>query len=61
MEPPLEMGTKVYMNGPGHMIKMAATPINVKKPFKNLENQKSNDLETWHVASGTEALQSLYK
>ena len=33
------------------------------KTFKNLllQNQKSYDLETWHVASGTQALQSLYK
>ena len=32
------------------------------KTFKNLlKNQKSFDLETWHVASGTQALQSLYK
>ena len=27
MEPPWEEGTKVYINGPGHMIKMAAMPI----------------------------------
>ena len=26
-----------------------------------LQNQKSYDLETWHVASGTQALQGLYK
>ena len=25
--PPWEGGTKVYINGPGHMTKMAATPI----------------------------------
>ena len=33
------------------------------KTFKNLllQNQKSYDLETWHVAFGTQALQSLYK
>ena len=32
------------------------------KSFKNLhlQNQKSYDLETWHVASGIQALQSLY-
>ena len=30
VEPPLEGGTKVYINGPGHMTKMAATPIYVK-------------------------------
>ena len=27
MEPPLKWGTKVYINGPGHMTKMAAMPI----------------------------------
>ena len=33
------------------------------KTLKNLllQNQKSYDLETWHVALGTQALQSLYK
>ena len=33
------------------------------KTFKNLllQNQKSYDLETWHVALGTQAVQSLYK
>ena len=33
------------------------------KNFKNLllQNQKSYDLETWHVALGTQALQSFYK
>ena len=62
VEPPWEGGTKVYINGPDHMTKMAAMPI-VVKTFKNLflQNQKSYDLETWHVALGTRALQSLFK
>ena len=62
VEPPWEGGTKVCINGPGHMTKMAAMPI-CGKNLKNLplQNQKSYDLETWHVASGTQALQSLYK
>ena len=31
------------------------------KTFKNLlQNQKSYDLETWHVALGTQSLQSFY-
>ena len=34
VEPPWEGGMKVYINGPGHMTKMAATPIYVKKPSK---------------------------
>ena len=62
VEPPWEGGTKVCINGPGHMTKMAAMPI-YGKNFKNLllQNQKSYNLETWHVALGTQALQSLYK
>ena len=51
---------KSYINGPGHMTKMAA--MTMVKSFKNLlQNQKSYDLETLHVASGTQALQSLFK
>ena len=65
MEPSWEGGRKVYINGPGHMAKMAAMPIYVKKKntFENLllQNQKYYDLETWHVASGIQALQSIYK
>ena len=34
VEPPWEGGTKVYINGPGHMTKMAATPIYGKNPLK---------------------------
>ena len=59
MEPPWEGGTNVYINGPGHMTKMAAMPI-YGKTFKNLQNHKSYDLETWHAALGL-ALQNLYK
>ena len=63
VEPPWEGGKKVYINGSGHMTKMAAMPIYMVKTFKNLllQNQKSNDLETWHETSGTQALQSLHK
>ena len=62
VEPPWEGGTKVYINSPGHMTKMADMPI-YGKNVKNLllQNHKTYDLETWHVASGTQALQSLYK
>ena len=54
---------KVYINGSGHMTKMAAMAINRKKTVKNLilQNQKANDFETWCEASVTGALQSLYK
>ena len=34
VEPPWEGATKVYINGPGHMTKMAATPIYDKNPSK---------------------------
>ena len=57
VEPPWEGGTKVYINGLGHMTKMAA------KPFKNLllQNRRADFHETWFVASGTPAHHSLYK
>ena len=50
VEPPWEGGTKVCINGPGHMTKMAAMPI-YGKNLKNLllQNQKSYDIETWHI------------
>ena len=34
METPLGAGIKVCSNGPGHMTKMAATPIYGKNPLK---------------------------
>ena len=37
VEPPWEGGTKVYINGPGHMTKMVAMP----KYGKNLKNSFS--------------------
>ena len=63
VEPPWEGGTKVYINGPGHMTKMAAMPIYGKKPFKNLllQNRRADFHETRYVASGTPAHHSLYK
>ena len=62
VEHPYERGTKVCINGPGHMTKMVARAIN-SKHFKNLllQNQTAYDFETWHEASGNGALQSLYK
>ena len=62
VEPPWVRGTNVYINGPGHMTKMAAMPI-YGKNLKNLllQNQKPYDLETLHVASRTQALQNLHK
>ena len=45
------------------MTKIAVMPIYMIKTFKNLllQNRKSYDLETWHVTSESQALQSLYK
>ena len=53
VEPPLNGGTKVCSNGPGHMAKMATMPTHGKN-LKNLllRNQKADDLETWFAASG---------
>ena len=41
VEPPWEGGTKVYINRPGQMTKMAAMPIH----GKNLENSSSPETE----------------
>ena len=62
VEPPWEGGTKVCINGPGHMTKMAAMPI-YGKNLKNLllQNRRADFHETWYVASGTPAHHSLYK
>ena len=62
LEPPWEGGTKVCINGPGHMTKMAAMSI-YGKNLENLllQNRKADFYETWYVASGTPAHHSLYK
>ena len=52
---------KDYINGPGHMTKMAAMPIYGKNlKYLLLQNLKSYDHETWHVVSWTQALQSFF-
>ena len=33
-------------------------PDNMDETVPHTQNQKSNDFETWHAASGTQALQS---
>ena len=52
MEHPKEEEMKVYVNGHGHMTKMAAMAINSIFFKKNLllQNQKAYDFETWHEA-----------
>ena len=62
VEPPWEGGTKVCINGPGHMTKMAAMPIYGKNLKKSSSPEPGADFhETWYVASGTPAHHSLYK
>ena len=46
VEPPWEGGTKVYINGPGHMTKMAATPIYGKNPSKILFSRTGRPIFT---------------
>ena len=54
---------KIFLNGPGDMTKMAATPIygkNLKK--KNLlQNQKADYFESWYAALSARVLTSLFK
>ena len=61
VEPPWEGGTKVCINGPGHMTKMAAMPIYGKNLKNLLQNRRADFHETWYVSSGTPARYSLYK
>ena len=60
----LGRGTKVYVNGPGHLTKKKWLPCPyMVKTFRNclLRKQKSYDPETWHVALGTQATQGFHK
>ena len=53
---------KIYTNELGHMTNMAAMPIygkNLKK--SSSPEQKTNDLETWYVASCMGVLPKLFK
>ena len=58
METPLDGGTKVCSTSLDHMTKMVVMPIYGKNL---LQNQKADDLGTWHVASGMWGLPSLFK
>ena len=60
VEPPWEGEMKICSNCQGHMTKMAAMPIYVKKNHL-LQNQKAYDLKTWYVALGARVLPSLFK
>ena len=46
VEPPWEGGTKVYINGPVHINKMAATPIYGKNPSKIFFSRTSGPIFT---------------
>ena len=61
VEPPWEGGTKVCINGPGHMTKMAAMPIYGKNLKNLLLNRWTDFHKTWYVALGTPAHHCLYK
>ena len=62
VEPPWEGGTKVCINGPGHMTKMAAMPIYGKNLKKSSSPEPAGRFpQTWYVVSGTPAHHSLYK
>ena len=51
VEPNWEGGTKVYINGPGHMTKMAATPIYGKNPSKIFFSRTSGPFSRNFVCS----------
>ena len=62
MEPPWEVREKIYINGPGHITKMATLPIYGKNlQIFLLQNQMPYDHDTWHGVFCTQVLQSLYK
>ena len=52
---------KVYINGEGHMTKMAAMAIYNTFFLNLLHNQKAYDFETWHEAFRNGGIQNLYK
>ena len=55
---------KIYINELCHMTKMAAMPIygvNLKKKNLLLQNQLTDDLETWYVALSMQVLPRLIK
>ena len=62
MQPPWDRGTKVCLNDPGHMTKMAAMPI-YNKNRKNLllQKQRADDFEIFYATSGAQVLISLFK
>ena len=51
----------VFINNPGHMTKMVATPIYGKNLKNLLQNQLTDFNETWHEVCMTQVLQCVYK
>ena len=62
VEPPGVSGTKVCSRHLGHMTKVATSPYMVKTLQKSSSPEPATDFhETWYVASGTPAHNSLFK
>ena len=53
MEPLWPVGMKIYINGPDHISKMTAMPIDGKNIINILQNKKSHDLEILNGTSET--------
>ena len=51
----------MFINNPGHTIKMTTMPIQKQFKILLLRNHWADFNETWHEASGTGALQCVYK
>ena len=51
----------MYINNPGHIIKMAAMPIYGKALQNLLRNWFTDFKETWQEALMTQVLQCIYK
>ena len=61
MQPLGILGTKSCSNDLGHTTKMAAMPIYGKNLKNLLQNQETDDLETWFVALCMRVLPRLFK
>ena len=65
VQPPFGVGTRFYINGPGHMIKMTQQPCSYKKKtFKKPSSLEPEVLWSWNLACSIRdfwGLPSLYK
>ena len=55
------MEMKININELGHMTNMATMPIYGKNLKNLLQNQTTDDLETWYVALSMQVLPRLFK